>query len=142
MNRTSDETLDRLAKIVARGGGISDEEAEHIASAPFLRARLRAGIQAERRRRAEQGSGWVGTLFVASRAIAITTAITIAAVVTFWFSNSNASVGAPPLNPSGGDISRIVGGGTCALSTTDGCAISTEEVLATLFAEDQGADQK
>jgi hypothetical protein len=142
MNQAHNESMDRLTKMVARAGGISDEAAERVASAPFLHARLRAGIEAERRRRAEQGSGWLSTLFVASRAIAIMSAVTIAAVVTFWLSKSNASVNAPPVSPSAGDIARVVTGGTCALATTDECAISTEEVLATLFAEDQGVEPK
>ena len=142
MDQTPDESLDQLTKIVARAGGISDDEAERIGSSPFLHARLRAGIDAERRR-AEQGSGWLGTLLVASRAIAVLVVVTIAAVMTFWFSKANASMSAPPLNASAeNDISRVVTGGTCALSTTEECAISREEVLATLFAEQGGEKQK
>src|SRR5882672_6902558 len=143
MDQTPNESFDQLTKIVARAGGISDVEAERIGSSPFLHARLRAGIDAERRRRAEQGSGWLGTLLVASRAIAVLVVVTIAAVMTFWFSKANASVSAPALNASAeNDISRVVTGGTCALSTTEECAISREEVLATLFAEQGGEEQK
>jgi len=143
MDQTPNESFDHLTKIVARAGGISDVEAERIGSSPFLHARLRAGIDAERRRRAEQGSGWLGTLLVASRAIAVLVVVTIAAVMTFWFSKANASVSAPKLNASAeNDISRVVTGGTCALSTTEECAISREEVLATLFAEQGGEEQK
>ena len=143
MDQTPNESLDQLTKIVARAGGISDTQAERIGSSPFLHARLRAGIDAERGRRADQGSGWLGTLLVASRAIAVLVVVTIAAVMTFWFSKANASVSAPPLNASAeNDISRVVTGGTCALSTTEECAISREEVLATLFAEQGGEEQK
>ncbi|HSE38477.1 MAG TPA: hypothetical protein VLG74_14325 [Blastocatellia bacterium] len=142
MNQAPNESMDRLTQMVARAGGISDEAAERVASAPFLHARLRARIEAERRRRAEQGSGWLSTLFVASRAIAILSVVTIASVVTFWLSKSNASVNPPPLSPRADAIAGVVTGGTCALSTTDECAISTEEVLATLFAEDQGVEPK
>ena len=143
MDQTPNESFDQLTKIVARAGGISDVEAERIGSSPFLHARLRAGIDAERRRRAEQGSGWLGTLLVASRAIAVLVVVTIAAVMAFWFSKANASVSVPPLNASAeNDISRVVTGGTCALSTTEECAISREEVLATLFAEQGGEESK
>ena len=143
MDQTPDESFDRLTKVVARTGGISDVEAERIGSSPFLHARLRAGIDAERRRRAEQGSGWLGTLLVASRAIAVLVVVTIAAVMTFWFSKANASVSSPPLNANAeNDISRVVTGGTCALSTTEECAISTEEVLATLFPGQGGEEPK
>jgi len=142
MDETRNEPLDRLTKIVAQAGGISDDEAERIASSPFLHARLHAGIESERRRRAEQGSGWLATLLVASRAIAVMVVVTIAAVLTLWFSKANVSVSVPPLSASADDIYRVVTGGTCALSTTEECAISTEEVLATLFAEEGGKEPK
>jgi hypothetical protein len=142
MDQTPDESFDQLTKIVARAGGISDVEAERIGSSPFLHARLRAGIEAERRRRTEQGSGWLGTLLVASRAIAVLVVVTIATVITFWFSKANASLSGPPLNANADDIARVVTGGTCALSTTEECAISREAVLATLFAEQGGEEPK
>lgn len=142
MDQTPNEPLDRLTKIVARAGGLSDDEGERVSSSPFLHARLRAGIEAERQRRTEHGSGWLATLLVASRAIGVLAVVTIAAVLTFWFSKANASVGVPPLNASADDISRVVTGGTCALSATEECAISTEEVLATLFAENGGEEPK
>jgi len=143
MDQTPNESFDQLTKTVARAGGISDVEADRIGSSPFLHARLRAGIEAERRRRADKGSGWLATLLVASRAITVLVVVTIAAVMTFWFSRANDSVNAPPLNASAeNDISRVVTGGTCALSTTEECAISNEEVLATLFAERGGEEPK
>ena len=141
MDQTPNEPLDRLTKIVARAGGINDNEVERIGSSPFLHARVRAGIEAERRRRAEKGSGWLGTVLVASRAIAVLVVVTIAAVLTFWLSKGNAAVSAPSVNAAD-DIARVVTGGTCALSTTEECAISTEEVLATLFAENGGEQPK
>lgn len=141
MDQTRNEPLDRMTKIVARSGGISDDEAERIGSSPFLHARLSAEIEAERRRRAEQGTGWFATLLVASRAIAVMAVVTIAAVLTLWFSRGDASVVGSPMTTIADDpISRVVAGGTCALSTTDECAISTGEVLATLFAENQGEE--
>jgi hypothetical protein len=140
MEQSRNEPIERLTRIVARAGGISDDDAERVGSSPFLHARLRAGIEGERRRRVEQGSGWLATLLVASRAIAVLVVVTIAAVLTFWLSKANASVSVPPLNASADDVARVVTGGTCALSTTEECAISTEEVLATLFAE-KGAEE-
>ena len=141
MNQERDERLDRLTKIVLRGGGISDEEAEKIGSAPFLSARLRARIESERTSQAAQGSGWFATLLVASRAIAVLFLVTIAAALAFWFSRANAPVPASS-NAAVDNVSRVVAGGTCALSATDECAISTEEVLATLFAEEGGKEPK
>src|SRR6476660_4547357 len=141
MNQERDERLDRLTKIVARAGGISADEAAKIGSAPFVSARLRARIESERSSQAAQGSGWFATLLVASRAIAVLFLVTIGAALTFWFSRTNAPVPASG-NAAVDNVSRVVTGGTCALSTTDECAISTEEVLATLFAEQGGKETK
>ena len=135
MNKTPDESLNRLTTAITRAGGISDDDVERMGSSPFIRARVLAGIEAERRRRADQGSGWLSSLLVASRAIAVLLVVTIAAVVTFWLSKSNASNDSVSAETYSDDISRVVTGGTCALSATDECAISTEEVLATLFAD-------
>ena len=136
-----DETLDQLTKIVSRAGGISDEEVERIGSAPFLHARVRARIESEREARAAQGTGWLATLLVATRAIAVLFFVTIGAALAFWFSKP-APAASRINSPAVDDISRVVAGGTCALSATDECAISTEEVLATLFAENGGKEQK
>lgn len=137
MNETTNE-LDKLAKAVARSGGISDDEAERIGSSPFLHTRVRARIEAEQLRRAEPGSGWLATLFVASRAIVALLMVTIAAASAFWITGAGAGESIAPEVTSANDISRVVIGGACALSSTEQCAISTEEVLATMFAEDRG----
>jgi len=142
MNQTKDELMDGLTKAVTRSGGVGAEEVERLGSSAHLHSRVRAGIEAEKRRRAGVGSGWLATLLVASRAVATLVLVTIATVVTFWLTKENASVTPPALNVSGDNISRVVTGGTCALSATDECAISTEEVLATLFADNGGKEPK
>jgi hypothetical protein len=138
MNGTSKEHLDHLAKAVTRAGGISDNEAERIGSSPILHTRVRARIAAEQQKRAGQGSGWLATLFVASRAIVALLLVTVAAASAFWATRSNAPAGKAPEVSRADDLNRIVVGGTCALSSTEQCAISAEEVLATMFAEDRG----
>jgi hypothetical protein len=141
MDQSRNEALDRLTKVIGRAAGISDDEAERISSTPFSYARLRAGIEAERRRR-EQGTGWFAPLLVASRAITVLAVVTIAALSTLWFSKTSVSGSVPSLSANAEDVSRVVTGGTCALSTTEECAISTEEVLATLFADNEGEEPK
>ena len=132
------EHLNELAEAVTRAGGIGDDEVERISSSPFLHTRVRARIEAEQRARAEQGTGWLATLLVASRAILALLLVTIAAASAFWITRSSAANNNPPEVSRADDINRVVIGGTCALSTTEQCAISTEEVLATMFAEDRG----
>lgn len=138
MNDIPDRRLDRLAKSVARSGGISEDEVERIASNPFLNARVRARIEAERTRQAEQGGGWLITLLVATRAVAVLLILTIASIAAFWISRTKAPIGSA--ESIAGDVNRVVTGGTCALSATAECAISNEEVLATLF-EDEGGNK-
>jgi hypothetical protein len=147
MNGTTNE-LDQLAEAVARSGGIGDDEAERIASSPFLHTRIRARIEAEQRERAEQGSGWLATLLVASRAIFALVLVTLAAAAAFWTTTSRASdknlsklVEAPEISRAT-DINRVVIGGTCALSSTEQCAISAEEVLATMFTADRATGDR
>ena len=134
--KTDDKRLDELTQIVARGGGASDIEVERIASAPFFSARVRARIEAERKRREIERGGWLVTLLVAWRAIAVLLAVTVATAAAYWVSRAR-QIDARTSD----DISRVVAGGTCALSATDECAISREEVLATLFADEGGKTQ-
>src|SRR5262245_54027742 len=134
MNRRDDERLDRLGTMVTRAGGVSDEELEKIDSSPFLRTRLRSAIESERRRRSEQRPGWLFSIGVATRAVALMVVVTAAAVLSFWLSKPGSTAPAPS-EANNNDIARIVTGGACALST-DGCAISNEEVLATLFRDE------
>lgn len=141
MTGTTNE-LDQLAKAVTRAGGVSGDEAERISSSPFLHTRVRARIEAEQRRRVAQGSGWVATLLVASRAILALLLVTIAAASAFWITKSSAANRNAPENSRANDINRVAVGGACALSSTEQCAISTEEVLATMFAEEGGKGDK
>lgn len=138
--KTDDNRLDELTQIVARGGGASDNEVERIASAPFFSARVRARIDAERKRREVERGGWLVTLLVAWRAVAVLLVVTVAAAAAYWISRAPAAQQIDARTSAG--VSRVVAGGTCALSATDECAISREEVLATLFADEGGKTQK
>jgi len=138
--KTDDNRLDELTRSVARGGGASDSEVERIASAPFFSARVRARIDAERKRREVERGGWLVTLLVAWRAVAVLLVVTVAATAAYWVSRAPDSRKSEARTSD--DVSRVVAGGTCALSATDECAISREEVLATLFADEGGRTQK
>ncbi|HXU10263.1 MAG TPA: hypothetical protein VN743_14795 [Blastocatellia bacterium] len=138
--KTDDNRLDELTQIVARGGGASHDEVERIASAPFFSARVRARIEVERNSREEERGGWLGTLLVAWRAVAVLLVITVATAAAYWVSRPPAARQIDARTND--DVSRVVAGGTCALSATDECAISREEVLATLFADEGGKTQK
>ena len=62
------ERLERLGREVVRASAGEAQEAEAAANSPFLYARVRASIEAERRRR-EEGEGWLALFAVAWRAV-------------------------------------------------------------------------
>jgi hypothetical protein len=133
--RAPDERLDQVGKSVVRSGGISDDDADAIASSPFLYARLRARIEAERLRRAEPQSDWFAALLAARRVIPALVLVAIVASGAFWLTKTNSDGASRSADARSDSLDRVVVGGTCALSSAEECAISTEEVLATLFAE-------
>jgi len=136
-NKSTDEALDRVVKTVSRASGIGEEKADEAASSPFLYARLRARIEAER---AEQNNGWFETFKVARRAILSLALVAIAAVGSLWITGSRTTVSAPPDSAIVEPVSQLSPVSACSLTATDGCAISNEEVLATMFADQKGKE--
>jgi len=137
MDQNAEEPLDHLTKLIVRSGGIDDTEIDRIVSSPYISSRLRARIEAERKLRAEPTAGWFATVLVAARAITVLLIVTVATVVAFWISRTNSSTNITPAITGArpDDVARVITGGTCALSSTEECAISREDVLATLFAD-------
>jgi len=141
-NQSHDELLDRVGKSVARASGISEDDVDQVASSPFLYARLRARIEAERKQQAEPDGGWFATFKIARRAISALALVAIAAVASLWFAATKYTV-----SPSPGGVNVEINYSltpitACSLSATDECAISSEEVLATMFAEQEGKEEK
>ena len=80
----SSEELDRAGKLVLMAAAASESEVDAAASSPFVFTRVRAGINEERRRRAES-SGWLSLVQVAWRAVpAMALVAILAAVLTVW----------------------------------------------------------
>lgn len=140
MKQQPDERLDQIGTAVVRAAGIAEDDAAEIGGSPFIRTRLLARIESERTSRVAQGSSWFPNPVMAWRAIAVLLLVTIAAALSFWMSRGSAPI--RPGDKTADDVARVVTGGTCALSSTDECAISREEVLATLFAEEGGKERK
>jgi anti-sigma-K factor RskA len=67
-DRKREERLDRIGRRVLRASAANEHEAEAAASSPFLYARLRSRIDAERKRR-EEGERWFAVLGVVWRAV-------------------------------------------------------------------------
>src|SRR5262245_22369992 len=86
------ELLDGAGRSVARASGISDSEADQIASSPFLYARLRARIEAERKQQAEPEGNWFAAFKIARRAIPALALVAIAALASLWFAATKYTV--------------------------------------------------
>lgn len=135
-NRKGDERIDRLAREITRRATMSDEEIEAISSRinyTGIRARIRAK-QSE-----PPADEWIATLTVARQAIPAMALVAVVAAGWLWLANANAtsdgSIDDALTGARGAGVERVRMGGTCAISTSDECAISIEDVLATLVKE-------
>ena len=122
--------LESVGREVVRASGADEREAEAAARSPFLYARVRASIEAERRRR-EQGEGWLGLLTVAWRAVPALALVAVASLALFLSAGSGEVASAAGfveeavLGERGGDIEQAVFAGTRAPSR--------DEVLGTII---------
>jgi hypothetical protein len=130
--------LDRTGSELVRAAGMSEFESDAAASSPFLYARIRARIEGERQR-ADTGVPAFALLSIAWRAIPALALIAIAAVSSLWVTTPAAPVAGSPASVQPDNVRLIATGGTCALSNASECAISSEEVLATMFREKEKA---
>ncbi len=134
------ERLDALGRAVVRAAGSDEAEAERAASSPFLYARVRARIAAERERRAE-GENWLAVLGVAWRAVpalALVFALALALLLTISpAAPAQAGVVDEALAAGGG------GGGAVyeRVVFSDPAALSGDEVLRTIL-EDGAEGQR
>ena len=130
-DQEQDRKLDRMGKTVVCAAGLNESESDAVASSPFLYARVRARIEAEKLQ--DRQSIPVLAMLYAWRALSAVAIVAIVAVSTFWI---NTPATPQAITGRADNVNLVVTGGTCALSNSAECAISTEEVLATLFAEE------
>lgn len=81
--------LDGLGRaVVSRAAEVDEQEIEAVAASPFLYARVRARIAAERERR-EAGESWLSVLTVAWRAVPAMGLAAAMAFGVFWFGGTS-----------------------------------------------------
>lgn len=125
--------LDRVGREVVRASAANEREAESVASSPFLYARLRSRITAERVRR-EAGEGWPALLAVVWRAAPAMALVTVFAFALFW----SASLGARSTRSfSVETLLDARDAGVEHVVFADRTALSSDEVLATILDEDE-----
>jgi hypothetical protein len=133
-----DERLDRLGLEVVRASAANEAEADALAAQPFLYARLRSRLAAERERR-EEGERWLPLWGIVWRAVPAMAMVAVFAFVLFWSTNVGTR--------SAGYVSEesLLGtrdAGIEQVVFADGQPVSSDEVLATILNEDeQGASR-
>ena len=97
-NRIEDEKLDRLGAELMHAFEANEAEVNTAAASPFLFRRIRARIEAEQRRQAEESNPWVAFFVQVRRAIPVFALLTVAALISSLYLHS----GKPQLPVDGG----------------------------------------
>jgi hypothetical protein len=134
-DREMDERLDALGRGLVRASAANEEEADAVASSPFLYTRLRARINVERERLDGAAESWLAMLLGFWRAIPAMALVAIFAFSLFWSMNpgtqttasltDDALLGAPDT-----EIERVV-------FADRQQSLSSDEVLATILSEEE-----
>lgn len=83
-----DENLDRFGAEVMQAFEASENEVNAAAGSPFLFRRIRARIEAEQRRLAEEDNSWVAFFVQVRRAIPVFALLAVAALVSSFYLHS------------------------------------------------------
>ena len=147
----NEERLDEIGKDLVRAARAGEGETEAAAVGPLLYSRIRASIAARERELEGPTGGWLGFLRAARFAVPAMALVTV--VVTFvprLGSNARrpAQKGSPrtalyaQMQTSQSPRILNFAAGVCAISNSEECAISNNEMLATLFAADNEETQR
>jgi hypothetical protein len=131
--KDSGARLDQMGREVVRASAAGEQEAEAVAASPFLYARVRAGIDAERRRR-EAGEPRLALLLVAWRAVPAMALVAVIALALFL------SAGAGELSARGFVEESMLGGREGDMEQVvfaESRAPSNDEVLSTIIGSDE-----
>jgi hypothetical protein len=132
-NQGTRERLDRIGREVVRASAADETEVERFAASPFLYARVRSRIAAERARR-EEGESWLAMLGVVWRAAPAMALTAIFAFAMFW----SASMGTQSTGSF--SVESLLGAPDAGIEQavfTDRQPLSSDEVLATILNEDE-----
>jgi hypothetical protein len=131
----TDERLDRIGRELVRASAANEEQAEAVASSPFLYTRVRARINAERERR-EAGESWRALLGVVWRAVPAMALVMIFAFTMFWTSSMTT------LSSAGFSVDSLLDARDAGIEEVvfaDRQPLSSDEVLATILDDEREA---
>lgn len=136
-NRERDVRLDALGREIVRASAANEDEAERVASAPFLYARVRSRV-AQERARLDEADDWRAALRVFRHAVttvAVVAALALALFVSVLFGTTQADAR---------DEATLLGDGGTAVEQVvfaDRSSLTSDEVLATIIEDDREAQR-
>jgi hypothetical protein len=101
-NRIEGEKLDRFGAELMHAFEANEAEVNTAAASPFLFRRIRARIEAEQRRLAEESNPWVALFVQVRRAIPVFALLTVAALISSLYLHSVERGGKSQLSIDGG----------------------------------------
>jgi hypothetical protein len=129
--------LDALGREIVRAAAANEDEAERAASSPFLYARVRSRVAAERAR-LDEADDWRAALRVFRRAVP-TVAVVAALALALFF-----SVLVGTTQGDARDEATLLGDGDTAVEQVvfaDRSSLTSDEVLATIIEDDREAQR-
>lgn len=141
----SNDRLDQAGRDLVRLTRENDEASEAAASSPFVLAKLKARIAAERGRPPMvEVSIWSALVGVSAQAVP---AFVMVAAMFFVMVETNRTNLPPPSDlataePPDTEIARILSINTCTITTKPDCVVSEEEVLFSVVARARREVQK
>jgi anti-sigma-K factor RskA len=129
--------LDALGREIVRAASANEDEADATASSPFLYARVRSRVAAERAR-LDEADDWRAALRVFRRAV--TTVAVVAALALVLF----VSVLVGTTQGDAHDEATLLGDGNTGVEQVvfaDRSSLTSDEVLATIIEDDREAQR-
>lgn len=129
--------FDALGREIVRAAAANEDEAERAASSPFLYARVRSRVAAERAR-LDEADDWRAALRVFRRAVptvAVVAALALALFFSVLFGTTQGDVR---------DEATLLGDGDTAVEQVvfaDRSSLTSDEVLATIIEDDREAQR-
>jgi len=137
----AESELDELGSALMRVTRASDDEIEAAISSPLLYSRIHAAIAAREQAPDETPRVWFGLLGAAKLAVPAMALLAIVAGSIPWLEpaamRKQDSVAVTETEPEFASFAASA----CALSNNQECAISSNDVLATIFAEENQEQQ-
>lgn len=131
-----DEQLDRLGKLLINASAMNIKEEESLSNTPFLYTRIRARINEQQ----EQGEDlWLSILRLARLAVPAMVLIAVVSATSWQLHPVHTQPQLPLTQYSNQHSNQMMlaqNSPSCSLTNREGCALSNNELLATVFPQE------